>query len=373
MLKLISQGTPATQKIQPNSKSLQDHFNLIEAYFKSQRIRNHSPRGQLRQRRFLTSWFEEHGPEEGRPLYTWEAMKPIEGRRRIIDYGQTLLDTGIKIDTVRSYIGILKLYFSFIIDFPHVENSENRFERVQDRYGAIEQPVTEFDLPPNNHDGRRLGIPFDPEKLYELFSVLREHYVNVPGGQSSIRARNYTMAVLAGESGLRIDELTHLEISRDLFFESAKIQTRFAKAKRGSGKRSRVTLFTPLARDTVSYYLKIIRPKIVTEDASDFLFASRKGLQLPYSSCHYALKQMVDVACQAGFPIASHMGWHWFRRIFATRFIERFPNHLSSLVNLLGHSSAHTVHCYIRHSDAWMDNKIKTVMEGSATWPSIGD
>jgi integrase len=50
------------------------------------------------------------------------------------------------------------------------------------------------------------------------------------------------------------------------------------------------------------------------------------------------------------------------RRIFATRFIEKFPHQLSVLISLLGHVTPNTVHCYIRHSEAWMDKKILDVL-----------
>jgi integrase len=85
------------------------------------------------------------------------------------------------------------------------------------------------------------------------------------------------------------------------------------------------------------------------------------------------LKQMCESARKAGFPILPHMSWHWLRRIFATRFIERFPDKMAVLIQLLGHSNPHTVHRYIRHSDAWMDEQIRTVMETSKAWPYIGN
>ena len=59
-----------------------------------------------------------------------------------------------------------------------------------------------------------------------------------------------------------------------------------------------------------------------------------------------------------------HLSWHWFRRIFATRFIERFPGKLHVLIALLGHTTASTVHAYIRHSEAWMDKHILEMLEG---------
>ncbi len=92
-----------------------------------------------------------------------------------------------------------------------------------------------------------------------------------------------------------------------------------------------------------------------------------------YAPMQIALKQMMKCARQADFPVAEHMSWHWFRRIFATRFIERFPERMEVLVALLGHMSPNTVHRYIRHSEAWMDTQLQSVLEDTAKWPSIGN
>ena len=81
---------------------------------------------------------------------------------------------------------------------------------------------------------------------------------------------------------------------------------------------------------------------------------------------------MIDIANGANFSVLNHMSWHWMRRIFATRFIERHPNKLAVLITLLGHMNANTVHKYIRHSEAWMDEQIKETLEGNKKWPSIG-
>ena len=312
----------------------------------------------------MESWFEAHGT----PLLTWQAMEPVTGRKRVTDYANTLLETGIRSDTVRSYLGTLRRYFSYVLEFPFVRT--NPVRRIQDIYGPIDQPVTEYDMPRHVYNGERLGVPLDPQRLYDFFATLKEHYLG-GRGRASVRARNYTLAILAGESGLRVDELLHLEVS-DLFFESKKIQTRYAKGTHGSGKRARLTLFPPLARDTVSFYLKTHRPKLYRGDKSPLVFLSPSGEPLRYSVVHQALGEMVKTSQRAKFPVLDHMSWHWFRRVFATRFVENFPNRLATLISLLGHTTPNTVHCYIRHSEAWMDSEIQKVLEGKP-WQSTGD
>lgn len=82
---------------------------------------------------------------------------------------------------------------------------------------------------------------------------------------------------------------------------------------------------------------------------------------------------MSAAARAGGFAVTEYMAWHWFRRIFATRFIERFPDKLPVLIELLGHTSAGTVHRYIKHSRPWIDRQIQDVLEKVTKWPSAGD
>jgi integrase len=369
---LVKTGTHKIQEeviLNEDPRAYDDHQKLLASYLQSHRVRNHSEKTIVKESAFLKTWFLEHGTPS-RPLYTWEAMLPIRGRKRIIDYGNALITSGVATNTVRAYLGILSRYFSFVLAYPFVGETE-ALERISNRYHEIHQPVSEFDLPKHVYNGEKLGVPFDPEKLYDFFSIIREKYLH-QGRNQAVRARNYAMIVLAGESGLRVDELLHLEIV-DLFFESHKVQTRFAKGTRGSGKRARTTLFSPLARDSVKYYLSEHRPYFVKTKDSPLLFLSKSAEPLDYTSAHLALKEMVQIANENHLPIAEHMSFHWLRRFFATRFIERFPNQLSVLVTLLGHQTPNTVHCYIRHSEAWMDEKILDMLKkGGSSWPSIG-
>jgi len=350
-----------------SARAHEHHFELLEGFFQSHRIRNHSTRTLKKNERFLLGWFESYG-EGQRPLYTWEAMRAVEGRRRIVLYGKVLLDSEIANQTIRSYLGILRSYFQYVLEHPYV-TGENKAEscRIDTLYGAIEQPVSEYDIPQHSHDDSgitRHGIPLDPEKLYDFYSAIKNHYLIDTPYNRHVHARNYAMIVLAGDSGLRADELAALEVKKDLFFESKKLQTRNAKGTRGSGKRARITLFTPLARDTIRHYLDNHRPYLKGAQDSVFLFPSKvKDRPLAYPVMLAILKDIIRVANKNGFPVGDHLGWHWFRRIFATRFIERLPNQLPALISLMGHNSASTIHAYIHHSQAFIDRRIQKVME----------
>jgi site-specific recombinase XerD len=344
--------------------ALVHHNQLLQGYYQSQIIRNHSPNTREATKRHLESWFKSQGTSE-RPLLIWEAMRPMDGRKLIIEYGKTLIQAELANHTIRKYLGNLKNFFQYVIEHPVVHGENGKSKRLIALYGPIEQPVSEYDIPQHTYDAcdGPNGVPLDPEKLREFYSIIRKHYLGT-NGHVHIRARNYAMIVMAGETGLRADELRHLEIQRDLFFDSKKVQTRFAKSTKGSGKRTRLTLFTPLARDTIRYYLRVHRPQIASGKSGDFLFPSQETAgPIVYNQMMLFLQEMVALANKKGFPIADHFTWHWFRRIFATRFIETFPTDLPTLISLLGHTSLGTVHRYIHHSQAWSDKKIQGVIE----------
>jgi site-specific recombinase XerD len=367
VLKVVGNRKPGV--LVPVCEALADHHSLVDGYIKSQRARGLAATTITKEEAFLTSWFEIHGPE-GRPLFVWEAMDDLRGRKNIIDYRDVLVEGELQTETIRGYLGILRRFFEFILLQPAIFTTD-RGILIQDKYGVrLGQPVSEFDMPRYIWDGERLGVPLDPERLYEFYRILRQEYLNTQSWLP-LRQRNYAMAVLAGESGLRIDELLHLEVEKDLFFTSKKLQTRHGKGAKGSGKRCRVTLFTPLARDTVTYYLKT-RRRYWRVDDTGYLFLSKSGSRLTYNAVQPALKSMIDASRRAGFPVMDHLTWHWFRRFFATRFVERFPGKLSALIELLGHMSPNTVHRYIRHSEAWMDRQIQEALEGAERWPSTG-
>jgi len=198
------------------SEAYDHHRDLVKAYLQSHRIRNHSPRTLEREKKFLESWFSEHG-SVAEPLFTWEAMEPVIGRKRIVEYANALVESGLRSDTVRAYLGILSRYFSFILEHPFID-TPNGFQRIALYYNPIDQPVSEFDMPTHVYDGERLGVPLDPEALYRFYAILREHYL---GGSvlKTIAARNYAMAVVVSRPTKSTTVRSHVndDTCRELF------------------------------------------------------------------------------------------------------------------------------------------------------------
>ena len=216
MLTLVSSDPRPLLPAIAQPQALLDHQSLLESFFQTCRIRNFSQGTIDKYQSYLTNWFKTHGSEL-RPLFTWEAMLPVEGRKRMQDYGATLIESGITSPTIRMYLGILKRYFNYILEHPFLHTPAGP-RRIQDLYYSIELPITEYDMPNHVYDDEQRGIPIDPERIYEFYAQVQRYYLTSVGSYQAIKARNYTLLVLAAESGLRINELLHLEISKDLFF-----------------------------------------------------------------------------------------------------------------------------------------------------------
>jgi len=225
MLHLISAKLSPTPLLTKEN----DHHYLLESYITSHFTRNHSMGTIKREKTFLNSWFESY-----HPLFAWEAMQPINGRERIVEYSKSLIQAEVSHHTMRSNIRILARFFSYILEHPYLKRNE-QFLRIESIYGAIDQPVSEYDIPKHSYDGEQIGVPIDPKELLNFYKCLRQNYLKDDDSISSaIRARYYSMAVIAGLCGFRIDEIIHLDLRKDIFFKSCKIQTRFAKGTRGS-------------------------------------------------------------------------------------------------------------------------------------------
>lgn len=341
-LKLLNgkEAAPEASPIIVGIEAEGHHQALLEGFYQSHRFKGHTERTIARFKQILTGWFDQFGQGQ-RPLYTWEAMDPVTGRERLRAYAGGLVDLGLSPNTIRSYLLSLNQYFTFVLSYPFVK-SQGKSLRIDELYGPIAQPVSEFELPVHCGDAERAS-PIEPERIHEFLIMLREHYLEAAREKTTnlVRGRNYAMVVLAVESGLRADELTHLHVD-DLLFKSHRLQTRFAKGKRGTGKRSRTTLFPPLARDTVRYYQTNYRPHFTNADKSSLLFLSKNGALITSPTLSRITQDFKKCAKTQRFPVLDHLSWHWYRKMFSTRFIERFPNKLPALLEMLGHSKLST-------------------------------
>lgn len=360
----------------PVSQMLADHHAILQGYLDTHTTRNHSDCTIESERRFLKGWFEsfvmqdDHSPEGERQLFVWEAMVPVLGRQRIIGFSKGLVDAGLKPRTVQSYLGFLRRLFGYVLEYPYIPGTQ--VQSLASKYGRIEQPVLEYDYPVHAVEQEEEAFVLTGEQLLQFYDFVRVEYIG--NNQKKLPAsRDYTMIVAAGESGLRADEILHLDAlgaHRDLFYEHNCIQTRHGKGTKGSGKRVRKTIFTPFAQATMRVYEDRIRPSFPNAKTNPALFLTESGERITYKAMWHNLHCIVEEGRKAGLALPPKLSWHSLRKSFATNFMEQHPDRPWVLMDLMGHLNPSTLHRYVKHSRVYYDKAIEEIvgaMVASAT------
>jgi site-specific recombinase XerD len=353
----------------PFSEMLADHCAVLQGYLDTHVERNHSEGTLERERILLAGWFEDfivadqHHPDGERQLLLWEAMTPGSGRQRIQAFSKGLVESGLKPRTVAGHVGSLRRLFDYVVKWPYIPGDP--MQRIDSKYGRIEQPVLEYDYPVHAIEPEEEDFALTGEHLRALYDFIRLVYI--PQIQKKLPAsRTYAMVVVAAESGLRADEISHLDVTgahKDLFYEYGRIQTRHGKGTKGSGKRIRKTIFTPFAQDTMRVYVEKIRPGFPNANSNVALFLSESGTRLTYKAMWQNLRNIEQAARKAGLDLPPRFGWHSLRRSFATEFAEKHPKKLWLLMEMLGHISPSTLHHYIKHTKSYYDDQMNEIID----------
>jgi integrase len=291
-------------------------------------------------------------------------MEPVVGRERIVAFSKGLIKAELEVGTVTTYMGSLRRLFGYVLAFPYIpkivgagSNNGAPPPSIVAKYGPIEQPVLEYDYPHHVIDPEEEGLTLTGEKLVEFYNFVRFEYIGKKPKKLAV-SRDYTAIVIAGEGGLRVDELRHLDAfgaRQDLFFEGGRIQTRFGKAAKGSGKRVRKTIFTPFAQATVHAYLRDIRPHFPNANSDPALFLSNKGSRISYGAMWSNLQGIAAAAREAGFVFPSRFGHHSLRKSFATNFLQQNPDQFWVLMDMMGHMDPSTLYRYLKYSRSHYD------------------
>jgi site-specific recombinase XerD len=294
--------------------------------------------------------------------WVWEAMEPAQGRQRVVAFSKGLVDAGLKPRTVQGYLGSLRRLCQYVLEYPYIPGTQ--VLPIVSTYGRIEQPVLEYDYPVHVLDQEEEGFVLTGDQLLHFYDFVRLEYIG--HNQKKLPAsRDYSMIVIAGESGLRADEIRHLDAlgpHRDLFYEHNCIQTRHGKGTKGSGKRVRKTVFTPFAQDTVRVYEDHIRPHLPDARSNPALFLTESGARISYKAMWHNLHVITEEARKAGLDMPPKLSWHSLRKSFATNFMEQHPDRPWVLMDLMGHLNPSTLHRYVKHSRAYYDQAIEDIV-----------
>ena len=164
------------------------------------------------------------------------------------------------------------------------------------------------------------------EEIEKLISATEEN--------TDLAKRNRCMIEVLYGCGLRVSELTELQISNINFKENyLKIQ--------GKGDKVRFVPLADYTADFIKNYINNIRSKQkINPKHSDILFLNSRGAQISRQMVFLIIKEIVRKA-----GIQKNISPHTFRHSFATHLLQNGAD-LRFIQEMLGHSSITTTESY---------------------------
>ena len=164
------------------------------------------------------------------------------------------------------------------------------------------------------------------EEIEKLISATEE--------KTDLAKRNRCMIEVLYGCGLRVSELTELQISNINFKENyLKIQ--------GKGDKVRFVPLADYTADFIKNYINNIRSKQkINPKHSDILFLNSRGAQISRQMVFLIIKEIVRKA-----GIQKNISPHTFRHSFATHLLQNGAD-LRFIQEMLGHSSITTTEIY---------------------------
>ncbi len=253
-------------------------------------------------------------------------------------FEEYLVSKGLSGNTVRSYLSDLALFFRFTgsvnIKRNHVFSYRRYLQDQGKNASTINRALSAI---------RKYG-EFNGQ--YDL--VLSDDFITIQKTYSSpvvvtekdvakfLRSlkkwdsyRNYCIAVLIVNTGLRISEVLNLKL-----FDFANLSSGEVIIM-GKGNKQRKVVINNGARDVLDYYLKNERKKYKYAAVSDYVFASNKAGKLNPATIQRVFKEHDPRI----YP-------HMLRHFFATNVYEKGLLNLRQLQEQLGHSKLDTVQKY---------------------------
>jgi len=191
---------------------------------------------------------------------------------------------------------------------------------------AEANPAELIDLPKKT---KNLPEVLSPEEIAEI--------IDIPNRESDAGIRNAAILETLYATGMRVSELTNLELD-NLFFEIGFIRVL------GKGNKERLVPVGEVAQSALEHYIEVVRPKFQSDKnpqkAKNKVFLSQRGNPLSRMSIWNVVN---DAAERAG--IEKNVYPHIFRHSFATHLLEGGAD-LRAVQEMLGHSSIITTEIY---------------------------
>ena len=159
--------------------------------------------------------------------------------------------------------------------------------------------------------------------------------------------RNCTILEVLYSCGLRVSELTNLNIS-DIFFDDFLIKIL------GKGRKERFVPMSKIVKDMIKDYLNSERFNTIKKKGfEDILFLNNRGEKLT----RVMIYTILNIA-KKGTGIKKKVSPHILRHSFATHLIENGAD-ISSIQHMLGHTNVSTTERYLHVSKEHLVDTIK--------------
>ncbi|WP_138430468.1 site-specific tyrosine recombinase XerD [Fodinibius saliphilus] len=268
------------------------------------------------------------------------------------------LEKNLSENSVVSYERDLRRYLNFVADNLRIQQldgvSLQHIEQYLEELTAMDLSVSsiarnissirgfhEFAVVEGMAEANPAELVELPKKAQNLPEVLNQDEVaaiiDTPNRESNAGIRNAAILETLYATGMRVSELTSLEVD-NLFFEIGFIRVV------GKGNKERLVPVGEVAQSALEHYIEVVRPIFISDKnpqkAEHKVFLSQRGNPLSRMSIWNVVN---DAAERAG--IEKNVYPHIFRHSFATHLLEGGAD-LRAVQEMLGHSSILTTEIY---------------------------
>ena len=232
----------------------------------------------------------------------------------------------------------ITISYEHLQEFLYQVSKNNYSERTQARWISSIKGFFSFLLEDELREDNPSALLETPKLGLYLPDTLSleeiEKLISATDENTDLAKRNRCMIEVLYGCGLRVSELTELQISNINFKENyLKIQ--------GKGDKVRFVPLADYTADFIKNYINNIRSKQkINPKHSDILFLNSRGAQISRQMVFLIIK---DIVRKAG--IQKNISPHTFRNSFATHLLQNGAD-LRFIQEMLGHSSITTTEIY---------------------------
>ena len=232
----------------------------------------------------------------------------------------------------------ITISYEYLQEFLYQISKINYSERTQARWISSIKGFFSFLLEDELREDNPSALLETPKLGLYLPDTLSleeiEKLISATDENTDLAKRNRCMIEVLYGCGLRVSELTELQISNINFKENyLKIQ--------GKGDKVRFVPLADYTADFIKNYINNIRSKQkINPKHSDILFLNSRGTQISRQMVFLIIKEIVRKA-----GIQKNISPHTFRHSFATHLLQNGAD-LRFIQEMLGHSSITTTEIY---------------------------